>query len=871
MAATGPGARWVRAALQVNPYAYKGANQPSQSFSSEDDYNQALLGECDNLGIELIGVTDHWSVDTAAGLIAAATDHGVAALPGFEANSSEGVHLLVLFEVGTPAATVNAAIGACGATPGCANGTTGHSFKQILEAMTDAGALVIPAHINVPNSGMLMGRAGQPLVAMVTDPALHAVAITPSKPEGTDQQAIIKGSKPYDRSHPLAILHADDIVKPSQLSDEGSTTWFKLSSVKLDSLKVAVRTPQTRVSCTDPATVPRAVLTEISWVGGFLDGVTIPISSDLTALIGGRGTGKSTVVESLRYVLDLAPVGEQASKDHKAIVEKVLRSGTVVKVGARVTAPAPRTFTIERVVPGDPVVRDASGAITSQQPSDVIGSVEVFGQHELAELAGRPESVAEMLRRFSGSSGPDPAHISLLGKLADNRKLLEKSERDREKLVGDLADIPRLEEQVKHYQESEVARRLSELKQIGHDESIYKEGSRRVAAVASGLDEFKNLNLEGELRAPYDGIDTSPQAEQLRQLEAITQSLANRIKDLVDAANMEVQKARAAIAISQTAWETAVAPQREANDEILRGLHEEGLEPDKYLATSRALDELRARQPRLAGYDATLKTLKAERENLLRTLRDLETKQTEQLHVAVRAANDSTGGSVVVKPMAAPDRQSLIELVSRNTSGQRTQIIAAIESSAFTPQAFVKAVREGTDALERLGIRGAQAATLVKAGESLCRELEERSVGMAVEVFLDVAPDGRRELRKLDDLSKGQKATALLLLLLGASSAPLVIDQPEDDLDNRFVYDGIVANLRKLKGYRQVIASTHNANVPVLGDAELIVALEGDGQNGRPAADGIGSLDDAPIRHLAERILEGGPDAFNARKHLYGF
>ncbi len=73
------------------------------------------------------------------------------------------------------------------------------------------------------------------------------------------------------------------------------------------------------------------------------------------------------------------------------------------------------------------------------------------------------------------------------------------------------------------------------------------------------------------------------------------------------------------------------------------------------------------------------------------------------------------------------------------------------------------------------------------------------------------------------------------------------------------------------KGARQIIASTHNANVPVLGDAELIVALEGNGQHGWPAEQGVGSLDDARIRSLAENLLEGGPAAFNARQHLYGF
>ena len=131
--------------------------------------------------------------------------------------------------------------------------------------------------------------------------------------------------------------------------------------------------------------------------------------------------------------------------------------------------------------------------------------------------------------------------------------------------------------------------------------------------------------------------------------------------------------------------------------------------------------------------------------------------------------------------------------------------------------------------------------------------------------------EGERGLRSLEQLSKGQRATALLLLLFGASDAPLIIDQPEDDLDNNFIYKGVVRRLRELEGKRQIIAGTHNANVPVLGDAELIVALESDGSHGRPYKGGVGSLDERAVRTLAEDILEGGSAAFNARQHLYGF
>jgi hypothetical protein len=135
--------------------------------------------------------------------------------------------------------------------------------------------------------------------------------------------------------------------------------------------------------------------------------------------------------------------------------------------------------------------------------------------------------------------------------------------------------------------------------------------------------------------------------------------------------------------------------------------------------------------------------------------------------------------------------------------------MAAIDADAFSTRTFVAAARTGVDALAPYGIKGAQAQSLVSAGEGLFRELEELTVGLAVDVRLDVGYGSKtREYRSMGQLSKGQKATALLLLLLSGSDAPLIIDQPEDDLDNRFVYDGIVTNLRNLKGHRQVIAST---------------------------------------------------------------
>ena len=867
------GARWVRAALQVNPYEYQGKNAPSATYNTEADYNKALLDECEVQGTELFAVTDHWKVDSALQLIRDAADRGIVALPGFEANSDEGIHILVIFEAGTSAAAINAAIGMCGVAPGCANGTTGASFTDILEKMTAQGALVIPAHVNVPNSGLLTGRAGQPLVTKIKHPELHALGITPSQADGTDQAAILNGTKPYDRAHPLAAIHADDVTKPSALQNEGASCWFKVSRLSVDSLKLAVRTPETRVSLEDPAIEARPTLKEISWVGGFLDGVTIPLSTDLTTLIGGRGTGKSTAIESLRFVLGLTPIGAEAKRDHDDIVSGVLKSGTVVKLLVETASPSVRTFTIERSVNNLPVVKDESGTATNLRPVDVIANVEIFGQHELAELTNDSSKVASMLQRFQGSGELTVEHIDTLEKLKLNREKLIRAEEGRSQLEDELADIPRLEEQVRHYTDTDVPTRLKEVTRLTQDEAVFTEATARVTTAQESLTALTDPQLITKLEAAFENIHDSPRSEYLKRAQAASTALAATLTALATEARTALDAASLEIETAKSEWSDAVREQRDEHDEVLRKLVEEGLEPNKYLDTTRALETLKAKESRRAGIATSLRALQTERDTLLQALAGHENDRARELTEAIRAANAATGGVVIVKPVPASDRKHIKSLIEQSISGQRNRIMAAIDQDNFSTRAFVEAARAGEPELSaQFSITGAQARSLVEAGEPLFRRLEEQSVGRAVEVQLDVqAGTGTREFKKMDDLSKGQRATALLLLLLGASNAPLVIDQPEDDLDNRFVYDGIVTNLRSLKGKRQIIASTHNANVPVLGDAELIVALEGDGQNGRAAADGIGSLDDVAIRSHVENVLEGGPAAFNARQHLYGF
>ena len=118
-------------------------------------------------------------------------------------------------------------------------------------------------------------------------------------------------------------------------------------------------------------------------------------------------------------------------------------------------------------------------------------------------------------------------------------------------------------------------------------------------------------------------------------------------------------------------------------------------------------------------------------------------------------------------------------------------------------------------------------------------------------------------------LSDGQRHTILLTIaMLAESNVPLIIDQPEDDLDNSFIHSSIVATLRAIKECRQVILITHNANIAVLGDSELLLPMKRENDTGRAVE--RGSIDREATKLCVQNILEGGPEAFCRRREIYG-
>ncbi len=174
--------------------------------------------------------------------------------------------------------------------------------------------------------------------------------------------------------------------------------------------------------------------------------------------------------------------------------------------------------------------------------------------------------------------------------------------------------------------------------------------------------------------------------------------------------------------------------------------------------------------------------------------------------------------------------------------------------------------------MRKFGISGTVVSALTRLPEVTLMELEELQLPDTMAIELNVT-HGERDtvFRSIDELSTGQQCTAVLHLLLLDNQDPLILDQPEDNLDNAFIAERIVAELRRAKLSRQFLFATHNANIPVFGDAEWIGVLSVEDNKGLILPEQQGAIDVPNVQALAADILEGGKSAFNQRREKYGF
>ncbi len=876
-------ARFWRCALQVNPYSYHKACRGQDHGLDEDAYNQALADKCHELDIRVVGIADHGSVDAIDKLRDALTNRGVVTFPGFEIASTEKVHMVCLFPENTTKVQLNRFLGKLDVTDvedGIRPATLG--CLELAQRIHKLGGVWYAAHATGPNGLLRLGnRDGGGLPHLWQDDRCVRVAQIPGPVVDLPEKflRIVENGDPnYRRGRPITLINAKDVSIPEDLADPGATCWVKMTRPGFEAFKVALLDPESRVRlCFDH--VPHNVIESMRIAGGYLDGVDARFSDHLNALIGGRGTGKSTFIECLRYALELSPKGKQALKIHQDIVKENLgKQAGVIELTVRSAAQHGRRFTISRRFGEPPIVRDDTGAVSHQTARDLLPEIEVYGQNEIFELAQGGPSRARLLERFlsTDSVGLDPRE-SLRGKLAINAERLVKARVELDELTEKVARLPKLGEQLEGFQKLGIEAKLAKAPLYARERQIVdrvRQEIERLGAAAETLGDnlpdpsfLSDKALEG---LPDKPLLASMRGE-LERLKIEAAELRSGLQRAIDSANTTLRP-------HVNSWDAAVRAGEDQLEGALAALPDlagkSGREVGAaYRQLTQEIERIKPLQAKKTTLTDLLRSLEDERTNLLAELEDVRRARMIRVGAAVAALNRRLEGKLRVEVRVGGDRAVLREfLVGCKLEHVGEKRLAWIDERDVTPLALARAVREGTSKLaSEYAVTPGVAEAMVKLPTEKLLELEAMELADHVSIELNVALGEGKQYKDMARLSTGQQCTAVLHLLLLENPDPLVVDQPEDNLDNAFIAERIVRELREAKTKRQFLFSTHNANIPVFGDAEWIGVITANASRGAIEPGHQGSIDVPCIRDQAAAILEGGRAAFAQRREMYEF
>ncbi|MGA9869190.1 MAG: hypothetical protein WBQ75_22380 [Acetobacteraceae bacterium] len=877
-----PGAWFYRCALQLNPFGYLGRHAKPTSFTDEAAYNAAVVEACRRENIRVAGITDHFRTATARSLADALKDAGIHVFCGFEASSSEGVHLLCLFPPAMSFEEIERIIGRCGVSNlKAASPLSDQSCERLMELIAACGGVTIAAHV-CSASGLLTTLRGQSAARAWCSEHLLAAALPGPACEAPEaQRNIILNRDPnYQRDRPPAIVNANDISDPLALSNPSATTWIKMSEVSIEGLRQAFLDPESRIRLnSDEMPSPHMELVAVAWAGGLLDGQSVRLSENLNVLIGGRGAGKSTLIESVRYAFDLPPKADDARRTHDSMMKSQLGSGASVSVLVRSPHPSPQYYLIERIYGAKPRVRDNDGnLLDGVAPRAVLGNIEVYGQHEISELTRQPTKLAELLRRFTeAATGIATDRDELQRALDKSRTEMLAEMTEIERIEETLAALPTLRERLKRFAAVGLDARLQEKTLIDAEARVFDTGMALTATAADTAETVRATPIEGTPLVGDEEKVKLPNAALLEELNAIQVTLGGRLRRAADYIGFAGNAAAAHIESVRERWSPVQTEAEQNYERILRELKAEGHDGSEFVSIQSQVERLRPRESERGTRMQRLAEFGTERRDLLARWESARAADFRSLQQAARRVSRRLEGRVRVNIRRSRTLGQLEATLRRHVSGNINQALERLRTfEELSLLDFASAIRDGAFRLiTEYGFSQAAAEKIAQGGPALELEVEACDLPTEAVLELNVGPPQMQVWKELDDLSAGQKATAVLLLLLLESTEPLIIDQPEDDLDNRFIAEAIVPAMRNEKRKRQFVFSSHNANIPVLGDAEQIVGLtpvaDGGSTSVRISPELCGSIDVPAVKEQVKELLEGGQAAFEFRRRKYGF
>lgn len=884
----------------------KGPNQAQYMRITHKDWLLNYMRQ----GIDCVAVTDHNSgawIDPLKQALKELESEShedyrpLYLFPGVELTVQGNIHILAIFGEDKTTSDIDSLLGAVRyrATKGKSDGCSECSAVEVIDEIARSGGLAIPAHVDQA-SGLFTVCTGNTLEQVLDNKCVFAMEVT--------DLAIAKPQTYINKNLNWAEILGTDSHHPSGTRNQrypGSHfTWVKMSEPSYDGLRLALIDGALSLKRSDNFTgdpnihgqlaIESIVVDDAKYLGRG-QSLSCQLNPWLNTIIGGRGTGKSTSLEFLRIALKRK--GEipkslekeftkysQTSKDRQD--EGLLKDSTKITVGFRKDGGRFRItwsntddiYSIEEeTAPG--VWCASEGDIAQRFP------VRIYSQKQIFELAKHPQALLQVV-----DDAPEVNHRDWQLKWDELvSKYLSLRAQEREIQTG------LHEESVTKGQLEDVKRKLNVFEKAGHADVLKAYQLRQnqskamdswVTSWEGSAEQVRDISgslLPAELDLQYFDIRNADNKElfdtikgirtTFEKLQTEMNSIAQRIDDVKNSWNQTRSDLGISKRITAASHEyTALLGQLSAAD---------AGDPSAYGVLVKQRQDF---EDKLKGFDKKRETLAQHQKSAEEYLgkinehRALITKLREDFLKDTLVGNSYVQINVIPFGNKLTVEEEFRNLIGRSgggfdrdigvVDGDEGLLAYLTQDQSNTMDDKIEKIKSSLLAIhenDTTAVDSCKDRRFVYHIQGLTPEQIDRIQCWFPSDSLDIrySLKNGESFKPVEQGSPGQKTAALLAFILSYGNEPLILDQPEDDLDNHLIYDLIVTQLREIKQKRQVLVVTHNANIVVNGDAENVIAL--DIRSGQTRIVTQGGLQEPSIRDEICRVMEGGREAFTQR------
>lgn len=877
------GARFYKADLHIHSYGEDGSfDVTDTTMTPENIVNTAI-----EKGLSIISITDHNEEQNCKKAIKYAEDKDVLVIPGIEVSTLQG-HLLVYFEKFKELKNFRGKLTISDDKETCTQG-----IVDCLDFAKQFNGFGILAHIDL-DSGFekTIGRFDPKMSAILKHESLFGLEISnknsvdlyterDSSDNAQERMNLLNQRIEFqdlEKDYEFPKLMSSDAHTLDRLgtnaSGEKKLTRIKLDSLTFHAFRIALISSNSRIRIEDliPEKLPRFVGMSLS--GGLLANQKIHFSNNLTCIIGGRGAGKSTMLEALRVTSgnnsEMSMVDSEVWPDE---INLIYEDETGQLMNFR---------------------REKNSIATNISNEEGLSRIpiESYGQGETAKTIQfseqNPQFLIDFLNSFLELDELTLEDKTLREQLHDNQSKLRSLRLE----VSQIPEVTKMKTNLEGKLKQLQKDKASEL--VNFHLSLIKEKEIRadiIKDLKELIEKYKDILTDKTIFENFESIDGEEikvGKENFVKVKEIVKNFGEIVStkqtELSKELNQKIKELRGQL----KEWSGKEGIIQAKIDAKKKELEDKGIPFD--------LGKINQITKDVVVYQKKLKSLKLKetdlneliksRNELIKNRIDVKNKIYYLHHEFGKTINENLKNSVDNFFISVKYKQGkyspTFEKAIKDLAQWRLNRKSELFVNSITPLDFANAVRKkNLGFMKSIEDQNGRVFNDEEINTLLSKAIENNNYEDFDSLDFDDKPsiivtkmvpneEGIQQTvrRSLNQLSLGQQQSILLAILLQSKSkVPLLIDQPEDNLDSEFIYKSIVKNLRKIKEYRQVIIVTHNPNIAVLGDAELIIPLKSTSIKSLIMENG--SIDKEETRKTCCEILEGGKRAFKRRQEIY--